>query len=152
MTASGGRYNELERVVNNRVHRNVVQVCPDMRIASLTHPSGRRYNTSLGKVASSRRLAYAGVITSPHILRCRSVCTGLLTASARLWRLPDALGQAPFRHNGNNTLQYNVLKVILPFLPDNNKSNSTFAGLHLHEISIRKYKVPTRHSRVYCEF
>ena len=66
MTASGRRYNERERVVNNRVHRNAVEVCSDMRISPLTYPSGRRYNTPLGKVASSRRLAYTGVITQPR--------------------------------------------------------------------------------------
>ena len=66
MTASGRRYNERERVVNNRVHRNVVEVCSDMKPYPLTHPSGGRYNTSLGKVASSRRLAYAGVIPPPR--------------------------------------------------------------------------------------
>ena len=61
MTASGGRYNELERVINNRADRNAVEVCSDTRPCPHAHPSGRRYNARLGKVASSRRLAYAGV-------------------------------------------------------------------------------------------
>ena len=66
LQASGGRYNEQSEWSITGHTETQWRCARAMRPCSLIHPSGRRYNTWQGKVASSRRTAYAGVIPHPR--------------------------------------------------------------------------------------
>ena len=66
LQASGGRYNEQGEWSITGYTETQWRCARAMSPCTLTHPSGRRYSTWHGKVASSRRSAYAGVIPHPR--------------------------------------------------------------------------------------